>query len=298
MGTALYRLLQNKRKSREYIFAGLGTEAAQTGKMIFCTGMGRSGTHFLASLLNLDKKVNAYHLDEIGNPVADSFYQYTKWFGLDVDQEPLFASRAFLASKALSEGNVYFESNPYLNLHVSDLAKKFQCKILIIYRHPLKVVESHYNKGWYKDYDPNYDASGYKAPGYQYAVEQPHHFFGRFFPVHQDEFTLWNAYSRVGKISWMWQQVYRRILDDISSLQNVGIVRTEQINYETYGLICDFLEIDRSNSLDFEVVLKSKPGKAIYTNKPVWSDREKDEFKALTTEVFGLLENHPLRLKS
>ncbi len=298
MKKAIKKILGHKLKKADYLFSGLDKAEVTSGPMIFCTGMGRSGTHFLASLLNLDKNIDSYHLDEIGNPVADSFYQYSKWFGLEVDPSPLFASRAFLASKAAAAGKVYFESNPYLNLHVSDLAKQFSCKILIIYRQPKKVVESHYNKGWYENFTPKFSPAEYQAPGYGYGVERAHHFFGRFFPRQKEEFEKWQQYSQVGKISWMWQVVYKNILADISTLDNVMIVRTEQINFEIYSQICDFLEIDKSDSQKFQQVLDSKPGKATYHNRPKWNTQETSEFELLTNEVFNSLENHPLKLKA
>ncbi|MCF6297596.1 MAG: hypothetical protein L3J08_06385, partial [Flavobacteriaceae bacterium] len=93
----LKRFFSNNSK-RVNIFDGIGNDI-NNNRVFFCTGMGRSGTHFLAELLGKSKSVNAFHLDEIGDPVGDSFYQYAKWHNLKIDVQPLFNSRHFLSNK-------------------------------------------------------------------------------------------------------------------------------------------------------------------------------------------------------
>ncbi|NEQ51946.1 MAG: hypothetical protein F6K11_17710 [Leptolyngbya sp. SIO3F4] len=297
MKRVLKQILKSESR-QENIFEDVQSFREHTpNAMSFCTGMGRSGTHFMAKLFQKTPGVEAYHMDHIGNSAADSFFQYAKWYELDVDQTPLFSSRSFLSSRAAALKNEkYFESNPYLNLHIRDLSHHFDCKILIIYRDPKKVVESHYNKGWYHDFQPEFDASTHGAPGYEYSIQNAHHFFGRFYPKDANELDDWKSFSRVGKIAWMWSAVYKKILEDTSVLSNVRIVRTEEIDYEKYGEICDFLELGKTSAEVFQGVLESKPGKAAYKKLPEWTSVEVDEFTTLTDGILQKLENHLLKL--
>lgn len=290
MRKALKKILGNKGKSREYLFAGLSKEAEQKGPMIFCTGMGRSGTHFLARLIGLSPNVQAYHLDQIGNPTADSYYQFCKWNNINIDMNPFFKSRIFLANETYNNNKIYFESNPYLNLSVKDLAENFNCKILIIYRDPIKVVESHYNKGWYEKYNPSLSKGCH--PGYHYEIEKPHHFFGRFFPKTHNELEKWNQLTQIGKISWMWKQVYSSILKVVNEKNNIKLIRTESINYLNYRKLCDLLNTNSVNEKDFLNLLETKPGKSIYKKKPEWNDFEIEEFNNHTSYILQKLEEN------
>lgn len=290
---ALKKIFTTRKTKVPYLFHDINSDKYIGDKpLLFCTGMGRSGTHFMATLMSLSNDVAAYHLDEMGNAAADSFYQFSKWFGVRVDTEALFTPRFYLANKALNEGKFFFEANPYLNLFVPDLLNSVNCKVVVIYRDPQKVVESHYNKGWYKNYTPQFDPQRAAIPGYQYVFEKPHHFFGRFFPQDEASFAEWKNYTTVGKIAWMWATVYHSILNSITASDNFIILRTERLDYFQYIGLTKFLGVSSVEEKLFNKVVQRKPGKGNYHTRPLWNEKEKNEFHALTDSVLEQLEKH------
>jgi len=287
------KIVKNKEKS---IFPKKPAVLVDENLPYIClTGMGRSGTHFFAKLFNESDKVSGYHMDRIGNPVADSFYQYAKWYGLPVDIQPFINARKYLAKKEMSRNSVLLESNPYLTLHLKELNRHLDCKTLIVYREPRKVIESHFNKGWFHNFNPIFDPKIYKAPGYHYDLEKPHYFFGRFFPNNKEDFNKWKKYSVVGKIAWNWQAVYKQILNDIKGLSNVKLLRTDEVNYEVYEEVSSFLNLKPVEEHVFQKIVKQKPGKGIYKRIPEWNLKECDEFDSLIIPTLDILENHELR---
>jgi len=285
----------HRRKPKDYLFENMPHgEISTSKKMIFCTGMGRSGTHFFAELFDQSNNVNAYHLDEVGNSVADSFFQYAKWYNIDIDITPLINSRSYLAKLS---GNIYFESNPYLSLHVPELLENFESKVIILYRNPKNVLESHFNKGWYSNYEPTFNMSKGKVPGYQYNIEKGQHFFGRFIPKEKCDLENWLNYSTIGKIGWNWSMVYTEILKSLESTKKARIVRTDSFNYDQYLHLCEFLEVNPIQENVFLATISKKPGKAIYKKKPSWNNQELLELDMLTKPVFDLLETNANRIK-
>ncbi|ADR20590.1 hypothetical protein MATR_17860 [Marivirga tractuosa] len=259
---------------------------------LLCTGMGRSGTHFMAKLFDNSKNVDALHLDEVGNSTADSFYQYAKWYGLDVDTYPLLSSRNYLIKEAKSENKIFFESNPYLSLHISDFIKHLNTKVILIYRDPKKVIESHYNKGWYLDHKLAFQIDQHRLPGYQYEYQSPNHFFGRFHPNTRRELDGWQTLTRVGKISWMWRQVYKTGLSELKSHPaKIYLVKLEDFDYSSYQNCCKFLGVSEITENRFEEIRTKKPGKGAYSSFPEWSEKEINEFLFYTNDILKDLNN-------
>ncbi len=230
------------------------------------------------------------HLDDVGNAVADSFYQYAKWYNLKVDTSPLIASRRFLAQRATRDNKLFLESNPYMSLHTQDFMNELNAKIVIVYRDPKRVIESHYNKGWYNEMSQQFGLKKLKAPGYQYEFEKPNHFFGRFHPKTETEQLTWDNLTRVGKISWMWSAVYTDILSMIETNSNhVFLIKLEDFDYDCYKKCCEFIGSNKVNELAFNQIKSKKPGKAQYTDYPDWNEVEFQEFDNLTKAVYDKL---------
>lgn len=291
------KLLLNK-KQRGDLFEDLSNEPTSPSlNTIFCTGMGRSGTHLIAELFSLSLDVEAFHLDRIGRSEADSFFQFSKWHKLNVDITPFIDARCYLSYFASKNGRRFLESNPYLSLHVKELLDSFDCKILIVYRNPAKVVESHYNKGWYQDNTFDFDSSVSNIPGYNYRLDKANHFFGRFFPSDRDEYQKWKKLTRVGKISWMWNTVYSSIVRDISSNANVLFLKIEELDYETYLALCRFLDVRNISIKSFQKILIKRPGRGNYKSYPKWDEKEKIEFDEQTSEILELIDNHPQNVR-
>ncbi|HNP17778.1 MAG TPA: sulfotransferase domain-containing protein [Fulvivirga sp.] len=280
-----------KPKPRKYLFNEMDTDAISLNSYIFCVGMGRSGTHFMAELLGFSNDVASYHLDEIGNPVGDSYYQYAKWYGINVDPTPMFTPRIHLGNQAMVQKKVYCEANPYLSLHVPELLNKFKSQVIVLFRDPKKVVESHYNKGWYHHYNPQFDSSKYEVPGFEYSLEKAHYFFGRFFPKDPQGFEVWSKYTTVGKIAWMWSTIYTELLKVLKNNDNCKLVEIQKFNYTSYSQLTSYLAVDKISEKGFLKILNNKPGKGTYTKRPEWNKKEQEEFNILTNQVYTDLLN-------
>ena len=274
-----------------YLFSDLDSvESAKDSEPVFITGVGRSGTHFLAELFNQSSSINAYHLDDVGNAVGDSFLMYAKWNGLPMDLQPFYSSRDYLIHLADKENVRFIESNPYLPFSVKDLADYYpRSKFCIVIRDPRKVVLSHYNKGWYENFNPNrVDMS--RFPFYDYRLEKANHFFGRIFPHEQSAFEEWKALTRVGKISWMWQTINNNIktsLEGVSSRRFI-IVNIDSFDYDKYIELSKFLSLSNTVSKkDFENLRNIKPGKTSVRKFEGWGEKEEDEFNSQVRKFSG-----------
>lgn len=248
---------------------------------IFITGVGRSGTHFLAKLFGLHSDINAFHLDEVGNSVADSFLMYCKWYGLQVDNKGFLSSRNYLIKKSEKVKRHYLESNPYLALSIDDLSHYYEkSKIIISIRDPRKVVLSHYNKGWYKEYYPNFDTK-FKAPGYQYNIKQSNHFFGRIMPNEKHELEKWLKLTQVGKITWMWVSINNHIYNSLKSIDESKymVIDINEFDYVKYQKLADFIGLkDIINDSTFNELRNSKVGKTKKKKYLGWDEKEEEEF--------------------
>lgn len=264
----------------------------------FFTGVGRSGTHFLAKLYNQLDQVEAYHLDEVGNSTADSFWMYAQWYGLAIDDSSFLAARNYLIDIAGKNQASYFESNPYLAFCIPTLSQYYKKgKIVVTVRDPRKVVLSHLNKGWYQDYTPIFD-NRFDAPGYQYNIEQPNHFFGRIVPKDQKELEKWQGMTQVGKISWMWKVINTAILEALSGLERDRwqMINIEKFDYQQYQKLGVFLELD--DILEegvFEKIRTERPGKTKKKKMAGWGKIEEKEFNDQTLTLWERLQQEVMK---
>ena len=256
---------------------------------IFITGVGRSGTHFLAKLFEQENQINAYHLDEVGNAVADSFLMYAKWHNLHIDYEGFFRSRNFLIHSAQRRGKVYLESNPYLVLFAKELLEYYpKARIIHVVRNARDVVLSHLNKGWYENYSPAIGGDG-KAPFYQYQIKQANHFFGRIFPVKSEEFELWSKMTQVGKISWMWATLNNYLADSLKVDQRRINLFIDQFDHNAYLSLGSSLGLKIDLTAEgFTEIKADKPGKTQFKKVAGWDIREEQGFLK-EVEKFSLL---------
>ena len=208
---------------------------------------------------------------------------YTKWYELPIDNTPFLKAREYLSFKAQKASNIYIESNPYLALSIRELADFFPfAHFLITIRDPRKVVLSHLNKGWYKEYSPCFRPSMFKAPGYDYQIQQGNHFFGRIVPKNQPEFEHWLKLSQVGKISWMWQEINSQIWSQLEYVapERYSIITLEDFNFDGYISIMNGLQLSPFLANDeFQKFVDKKPGKSRIKKFLNWGEIEEKEFQ-------------------
>lgn len=257
---------------------------------VFITGVGRSGTHFLAELLNQSQNLNALHLDDVGNSAGDSFLMYTKWNKLNMDFQPFFSSRDYLVGKALEENKIFVESNPYLAFSLADLSQYYpKAKFIIVVREPRKVVLSHLNKGWYEGFTPN-RVNMSLPPFFDYRYERANHFFGRIFPNEKEEFNEWCELTTVGKISWMWQTVNNEIQKSLKEIEEkrYQVISIDSFDFKTYTNCMSFLNCsDMVSKQSFDQIRERKPGRTKDIRFNSWGDVQENEFREQVSRFKG-----------
>lgn len=278
-----FRKKRNSSEKSPYLFKDLNGENIGCSHLepIFITGVGRSGTHFLAEVFGSNKSISAYHLDDIGNSTADSFLMYAKWNKLPVDLAPFKASRCHLISKTHIKGHRFLESNPYLAFSITDLLNWFpKAKFIVTYRDPRECVLSHLNKGWYKNYQPVKESNS--ASFYQYQIEKPNHFFGRIFPNDSQEFDEWLQLSQTGRIAWMWQTINNSIKNQLEDIKNDQFVQINinRFDYNKYLEVCKALGITSDFDVSsFEKLRNDRPAQTKERRYLNWDMLSENDFQ-------------------
>lgn len=106
-------------------------------KYAFVTGMGRSGTKFLASFLGIDPKVYSIH-EYIGNRE----YKMLSWY-LGDEYSKVLLKKAKTKIDSKTNKDVFIDVNAYLSDSTASLKEIFEdSKIFHLVRNPKKVVPS------------------------------------------------------------------------------------------------------------------------------------------------------------
>lgn len=248
---------------------------------IFAIGTGRCGTHLLEALLNESKYINSHHIQDSN---LDSFYRYTRWYNLPVDQRPLLRQRYNWIKEASLKNRIYFESNPYLSFHVEDFHSALNAKFIFIYRNPESVIRSHLIKGWYKDIaTDNLETT----PGLEYGIPL-NHSLGRIQPLEAEERREWFSLSQPGKIAWMWSAVNGIIDKQLQKIpdENKFYLRIEGLNYHKFQELEAFIGVSLGLSeKKFLKIIEAKPGKGKSVYDSHWQDNEIKEIKRICSTV-------------
>lgn len=257
---------------------------------VFAIGCGRSGTHFIARLMENDTRIASYHADTVDAANADSFLRYCTWNNLPVDLEGFLRHRNRLVDGSAALGRVYFEANTYLSLNLLTLFDRFHAKFVYLVRRPEDTVNSHYVKRWYEETVAKSDLG--LSLGYQYDVKSPHHFFGRIVPNGR-EFQRWQSLTRIGKIAWMWNVLNMAILRQLEKLpyKQYVVQKLEDVDHVRYLEIHSFIGGSFPLSEEkFEEIRRVKPGKGrTHRLANTWSELEREEFLFETKQARDLL---------
>ena len=245
---------------------------------VFITGVGRSGTHFLAELLKYSSNIGAYHLDDLQTAVADSFTFFTQWYRLPVDTKDLTDYRGKMIEQAFSRNRIYAEANPYLAMSISTLREAFNSVFIFVTRNPVDVVNSHYVKGWFAR-EITYPEAG-KIAGYDYNAQRPNHYFGRIHPLERQEFERWIRLTRIGKLAWMWNAINMRITEQLAYHPNYLHIKLENFNYEQYIGLNKFIGCSAPlKEKKLQKIVEAKPGRGkMHKTIKSWTKKETEEF--------------------
>lgn len=242
----------------------------------FAVGTGRCGTNFLAKLLELEPYVKSTHERKALN---ETFHRYCKWYNLPVDHEGFLNTKKIEILEDLRQNNYSFEASAFLSVSIKELYERFGAKFILLVRSPEKVINSYLVKGWYQDQfiQKNHNL----ALGYQ-KHKSFHHFLGRPAPI-GDKFIQWQTMTRVGKLSWYWNELNSRVIHLFEQIpqEHWKIQKLEEFNYQSYIEIVNFLGFQPQVTIQqFESLRSKKPnGFSEIPTIADWIDQEKIEFE-------------------
>tara|TARA_Y100001936_G_scaffold253625_1_gene319526 strand:- start:1128 stop:2042 length:915 start_codon:yes stop_codon:yes gene_type:complete len=182
-------------------------------KLIIVTGVGRNGAHWVS-------KIFGEHENTIGlsDPCSfhTAFFRYCVWNDLPIDSVGTFVLLRAVLYEAWEEHDVVCIASPYLGIGINIVDRYLQPDAFILsLRSPEKVVSSMANKGWYNE--PVVNGGLKPTTGLQPAFMPQHRQFSRLTP-RGSELADWQDLTPVGKCSWYWSALNKRIYAELSEL--------------------------------------------------------------------------------
>lgn len=169
-------------------------------KKFFILSIGRSGTSFLAHLLNKDPNALVYH-----EPCAWDrqllFYRYSGDFSLTIGS--MLEERFSKLIPKNSKYKIYGEVNPYLRYEIDWLRNKFNPVLIYLVRDGREVVRSMYTRDVLTAYD------------HQQSIV----------PKDSDPYAKnWQSMNRFQKLCWYWMHTNEFLLskfDDFARFEDL-----------------------------------------------------------------------------
>lgn len=251
-------------------------------KLILCVTVGRSGTRWLSDIFsaheNIKSSVEKHNIEE-------SFYRYVKFYKLDIDLKGVLDLIRASIIEDWKNHDISLYTTPYLSHDLLNL-----CRILrpdrIIWgvNDPEFTVTSFYNKGWYKEEPVAYAPE--RIPGLQ-PNKAPHHSFGRVIPV-GNFYSEWKKLSRVGKISWFYNEINMGIYHAIRKLpkEKWFVFKLEEAdqNYQYYLNLAKEFNLHPTLKEGEFLKIKGETVKKEDNLKRKWSKQETEEFNSFTND--------------
>jgi hypothetical protein len=222
----------------------------------FVTGMGRSGTQWLAHLLNKDPDVWCYHEPFTAHDVN----AYARIYAGKLDAEEYALQRHKIVIRAIQRRKAknWAEVNSYLRYMVPALRSEFCCPVAGLARDGRYVVRSLMQRGVYQK--PNYP-----------PIKPPK--------------ELRDA-SAFAKCCWYWTDTYERLFD-----QDVTVFRLEAMNadYGYFAWMCDYLGANVSRPQWEQEAGERMNVSVENTRPPVWSSAQEAAFSEIAGSVMARL---------
>lgn len=171
---------------------------------VFVLSTGRCGTKLLSGLLQLNSRVAVYH----GNTPELTWYSgYAFQHFKTKDSELKTAIDLARYEQIRNEyllGKKYIETNNRITFFAHQLAELYpRSKFIHLYRDVYKVVKSGNSRNWY---------------GNDKLIDE-----GKIRPLGEN--TVWEQFSQVEKIAWMWNET-NRFADDFKKTVEASRVMT------------------------------------------------------------------------
>ena len=192
--------------------------------------MGRSGTTFLASLLEQLSNAHAGH-----EMIGQREFWLLSWYLNDTAYSSEYLLRARSRIESTFQKEYYIDVSPYLQYATDDLKKAFQPQgILHLVRHPKEVIRSLYTRRNEKEI--------------------------HLVPKERSDIQRWLEAGRFEQICWNWKHAVGNLLQ-----KEIPVIRFEDLiadyNYFSEKLLAPF-----GFSLSEEIWLKSKSKKVNKTH--------------------------------
>ncbi|MFT6841350.1 MAG: hypothetical protein ACJASR_000110 [Psychroserpens sp.] len=247
---------------------------------LFFVGTGRCGTHFTAELFSHEKEVTSHHERY---PIPETFERYCQWYDLPVDHAGFIDIMRQGINQDLEKKKFSFESSAYLSFSIKELYDQFSSKIVLLTRHPKKMIESYINKGWY---DKLFiQGNSELALGLQHG-KLAHHTFSRFAPKGA-YFDTWNNASRIVKLAWYWKVLNEKTitLGKQIGTENFKVIHIEDFDFNCYLEIAEWIKLKPTlTEKKFLKVRNKKPGKVKY-DPITWLDSDLSSYKEICAEL-------------
>lgn len=196
---------------------------------VFVLSTGRSGTKFLASLMQHSDLTDAYHEAE---PRLMSLmnYAFHHQHRKETLQKIIEAARFELILKSFIKGKIYFEANHCLTFFASQLNLMFpESRFIVLVRHPGDFVASAARKGFLKN-ENIWEA-------------------GR---IKMNNRVKWSKLSHIEKLAWLWTSTHLfidKFLKTISE-ERYFLIRFEEMvsQHEKLADLLMFTGLDDINS--------------------------------------------------
>lgn len=171
-------------------------------KYIFITGMGRSGTTFLASLLKEVKNAHVGH-----EMIGQREFWLLSWYLSETSYTEAYLQRTKAKIESSVDKDYYIDVSPYLQYVTDDLRKTFQSEaVLHLVRHPKEVIRSLYTRRNEKEV--------------------------HLLPKDKNDIQRWLDADRFEQICWNWKHAVGNLLS-----KNLPVIRFEDIisNYDYFN---------------------------------------------------------------
>ncbi len=162
-------------------------------KIFFILSLGRSGSKFLANLLNKDTNALVFHEPSLLDKKI-LFYEYTNQFDLFVNN--YYKSRFANLIPKDNHIKIYGEVNSYLRYSSKWLKNNLNAKVFFLVRDGRDFVRSAYPRNIYTEFEE------------QQSIV----------PNDKDDFaSQWNTMNRFQKLCWYWNHTNEYLFESIGS---------------------------------------------------------------------------------